>query len=176
MKSVTEIWKAVVGHEGAYEVSDHGRVRSITRTIMLRRKDGIRPWIYRGRVLKPTPASHHYPTVKIRGRGECVHVMVLTAFTGPCPEGSQCRHLDGDRSNPRLDNLCWGTRTENSADSMRHGTRMRGTKFPLAVLDDDKVRMIKASVLSTRDLAEQLKVCDETVRRVRVGKGWIHVT
>jgi hypothetical protein len=33
----------------------------------------------------------------------------------------QCRHLDGNPSNNRPDNLRWGTAKENAADMIRHG-------------------------------------------------------
>lgn len=51
-----------------------------------------------------------------------VHRLVLLAFVGPCPEGMECRHLDGDYLNNHLWNLCWGTRKENNEDTVRHGT------------------------------------------------------
>lgn len=60
------------------------------------------------------PEGGKYQTFK-------VHRLVLTAFVGPCPEGMECRHLDGDAANNRLSNLCWGTREENIADSKRNG-------------------------------------------------------
>ena len=39
-----------------------------------------------------------------------------------------CRHLDGDRTNPRLENLAWGTKVENEADKELHGTVPRGDR------------------------------------------------
>lgn len=50
-----------------------------------------------------------------------VHRLVLLAFVGPCPEGMEARHEDGDPSNNRLDNLAWGTPAENRADNRRLG-------------------------------------------------------
>src|SRR5262245_52174442 len=55
-----------------------------------------------------------------------VHRLVLEAFMGPCPPGLQCRHLDGNRQNNRLDNLTWGSASDNEADKRHHGTTQQG--------------------------------------------------
>lgn len=47
--------------------------------------------------------------------------LVLEAFVGPRPRGTECCHWDGDPTNDALSNLRWGTSKENSADQMRHG-------------------------------------------------------
>lgn len=73
----------------------------------------------------------------------CVHKLVLNAFVGPCPEGMQCRHLDGDKENNRLDNLCWGTPKENAEDRKRHGTNSEGEKNGSSKLTWKKVDKIR---------------------------------
>jgi HNH endonuclease len=73
--------------------------------------------------LKPSPQKSGHMRVWLgRDDQRFVHILVLEAFVGPCPEGLECRHLDGNPGNNRLDNLCWGTRKENYDDSVRHGT------------------------------------------------------
>ena len=54
-----------------------------------------------------------------------VHRLLLAAFVGPCPEGMECRHLDGNRLNNKLENLCWGTHYENIQDRTRHKQHIR---------------------------------------------------
>lgn len=54
-----------------------------------------------------------------------VHQLVLTAFGGPRPTPAhETRHLDGDRLNNTPLNLAWGTRAENVADAISHGTHV----------------------------------------------------
>ena len=48
--------------------------------------------------------------------------MMLMAFIGPRPDGMECCHNDGNPRNDKLDNLRWGTRKDNIADAIRHGT------------------------------------------------------
>jgi hypothetical protein len=48
------------------------------------------------------------------------HCLVLEAFVGPCPLGMEACHFpDTERSNNRLDNLRWDTRSENMRDKFR---------------------------------------------------------
>ena len=126
---VTEQWKPVVGWEGLYEVSDHGRVRSLDRVVQ--RKDGQARQV-KGRLLSQN-FSAHYLGVNLkkngeRGRTKIVHRLVLEAFVGPCPPGHQACHWDDNPANNRLDNLRWATRHENMLDRSRNGIDNNGTK------------------------------------------------
>ena len=58
-----------------------------------------------------------------------VHRLVLETYVGPRPKGMECRHLNGNRQDNRLENLKWGTRSENTYDSVRHGTHNLATKL-----------------------------------------------
>lgn len=57
-----------------------------------------------------------------------VHRLVGAAFLGPLSEGMETRHLDGNRLNSRLDNLRYGTRSENRYDQIAHGTHTFGSR------------------------------------------------
>lgn len=72
-----------------------------------------------------------------------VHQLVLEAFVGSCPEGMECRHLDGNPKNNELENLCWGTRKENQADRKRHGTSNCGERQGRVKLTECKVELIR---------------------------------
>lgn len=120
-----ERWLPVAGSPG-YEVSDHGRVRSLGRVIMCR--DG-KPKRCRGQVLKPTVSSDGYLRVRpYPATPQGVHALVLEAFVGPRPTGMQCCHRDGDPANNRVENLRWGTISENQLDRVRHGTHQETAK------------------------------------------------
>ena len=59
-----------------------------------------------------------------------VHTLVLLAFVGPCPPGMECRHFpDRNPANNCLENLSWGTRSQNQQDRITHGTSNRGMKY-----------------------------------------------
>jgi hypothetical protein len=107
-----EIWKSIPGYEGCYEISDQGQVRSFQR-------------YPQGRILRPgRMPSGHLSVALGRGNSQCVHKLVLLAFVGVAPDKHECRHLNGNPADNRLENLCWGTRSENINDAVRHGTWM----------------------------------------------------
>jgi hypothetical protein len=120
MTTSVEVWKPVVGYEGLYEVSDQGRVRSLTGT----RWNGQKIHAFKGRLLKPQ-CTGRYQHVALsrdsRVRSVKVHQLVAEAFLPPCP-GTQgrcrgCYHLDHVNNQPldnRAANLQWLTHYENT--------------------------------------------------------------
>ena len=124
-----EEWRPIPEWHG-YEVSNTGRVRSIERTVI--RRTG-RPMSVRPRILSQVTRTDGYPSVFLcrtedRGTRRYVHQLVLEAFVGPRPDKMECRHLDGDRLNPHVTNLAWGTRSQNTQDRVRHGTHHNANK------------------------------------------------
>lgn len=117
-----EQWRPVTGYEGHYEVSDLGRVRSLDRQGF--RSDG-RPRRDKGRVLKTPPDRYGYPVVNLSLAGRVkmhrVHQLTARAFLGDPEPGYEVCHEDADRSNGKLSNLRWGTRSDNMYDRVRHG-------------------------------------------------------
>lgn len=120
---MTERWMPVVGWEGWYEVSDRGRVRSIPRSIV--RSNGW-PQTFRGKVLSPGSvgkAGHVAVGLWKGGKivSRSIHLLVLTAFVGPRPNGMQACHNNGVPDDNRLENLRWDTPSANSYDRVKHG-------------------------------------------------------
>lgn len=177
-----ERWLPVLGFEGFYEVSDHGRVRSLERIVPVSgRTDGQTHKRVRGRVLKPG-LSGGRPVVNLHSdvdrRHAMVHHLVLEAFDGPCPDGQECRHLNDNRSDNRLANLVWGTRRENMADRKRNGLRRRGVRGEAnsaSKLTEDDVRLIRhlrEGGLSFEKIGRRVGVSWHTVRRIATGETW----
>lgn len=121
---MNENWKPVPGLEEAYEVSDRGRVRSIPRTVKYGRT-------YRGKERVPYDDGGSLQ-VNLCWNGKRsqrkVHHLVLEAFVGPRPDGLECRHLNDDHTDNRLENLRWGTSSENKHDLVRNGRHHLASK------------------------------------------------
>ena len=119
----SERWKPVKGYEGIYEVSNHGRVRSLDRVVTY--SDG-RVRRHKGKILSAPLSRDGYPAVNLHTQGRLkkrtVHSLVAEAFVGPRPEGMEVCHNDGSKTNNHVDNLRYGTRSENMLDRVRHGT------------------------------------------------------
>jgi hypothetical protein len=156
----------VVGHPG-YEVSDLGNVRSLSRAV---------PCSYLGRPtkgrafpgvnLRPTLANG-YLQVRIGGRKRRkIYHLVLEAFVGPRPDGTEAMHLDGDRSNNALTNLRWGTHSENVKQIVFDGRRK---------LSVDQVCAVRAFAGGVMECARALDVPWWTVSNIRRGKQYAHV-
>lgn len=107
--------------------------------------------------------------------------LIALAFHGPRPEGLEIRHLDGDPTNDRPDNLAYGTKGENAADRVIHGIAHRagrGESNPRTTLTDAKVREIhrlRAEGWSQPSIAKRFGVNNATVCRILAGYTWSHV-
>lgn len=182
-----ERWKPVLGFEGAYEVSDFGRVRSCDRqAVYVRIVDG-QPQkatrLRRGTLLRPGTVKSGHQLVSLgRGASRLVHRLVLDAFVGPKPPGHEGCHGDGNPANNRLDNLRWGTRSDNVQDAVRHGTHGTWTKklarSPRAMLNPDTVIQIKRRLstgASCAEIAPEFGVTRSAIYRIREGHNWADV-
>lgn len=135
-----EVWRAVPGYEGVYEVSNMGRVRSLLRRVDAEGVTGG-PRHYKSRVLRPG-VVRGYESVRLSTQEGYasfkVHTLVLLAFKGPKPHGLVCRHLNGVKRDNRPENLEWGTHAENGEDAVRLGEKPRGENHHNAKLTDEQ--------------------------------------
>ena len=120
----TEKWLAVPGYEGSYEVSSHGRVRSLDRIDSAQRR-------LRERILSQIPRAK-YLSVTLSNAGVhsyfYTHRLVAQAFLPePEPRFEVC-HIDGVRLNNRLSNLRWDSHQANQLDMVKHGTHLNARK------------------------------------------------
>ena len=115
MTVTPEVWKPVPGHEGFYEASNLGRIRSLDRIEPHHRHDGFTQ-IRCGRILKISPSGDYW-TVRLRGKTRMVHTVILETFVGPKPPGlCACHGPDFDTSNNALSNLRWDTYSANNLE------------------------------------------------------------
>ena len=167
---MTEEWRPVAGYEGLYEVSDQGRVRSLDRLLTQAGRNGtIYTKTMRGRVLRPgsMPAGHQSVVLTKAGGSKCVHALVLAAFVGPCPEGAEARHLNGDPGDNRLVNLAYGSRRENGQDKKWHNGAATYRLRPA------QIREIKLALKARRPgavLAKQYGVAQSTISAIKHNK------
>jgi hypothetical protein len=107
-----------------------------------------------------------------------VHSLVMLAFVGTRPKGMHICHWDGNPRNNRLPNLRYGTPRENSEDSARHGTRIKGAAQGAAKLNEARVLEMRRKYAQGRtinSLAKEYGVSSSTAVHVLTGKSWKHV-
>lgn len=167
-----EQWKPVPGWEGFYEVSDLGRIKTLTRRC------------FDGRVRKEhvrAPAAKRNKPAKItficgdRIELHQVHRVVLAAFVGPAPAGLWGLHRDDDKRNNRLNNLYYGTPQQNADDRVANGNSPQGMKHGRHKLTDADVHMIRSSPETGRALALELNVSYGLIGHVRTRRNWKHI-
>lgn len=162
-----------------YEVNVVGCVRSYKVKIGRIWSIGTTP-----RQLTACVDTKGYPrfciSVSGRHRYPGAHQLVLEAFVGPCPEGMESCHNDGDSRNCRLDNLRWDTHSNNTLDKATHGTfrDIRGELNPSAKLKLDQVIEIKlliAKGLGNTKIASRFGLTHHKVSEIRRGVNWAWV-
>lgn len=127
MEDVT--WRAIPGVDN-YEASSEGQIRSLDRTIT----DSVGHVYFRpGKVLKPVnKAGYMFVSVKFNDgprKSTRAHQLVCRAFHGLPPDPRMdVRHLNGDSTDNRPENLAWGTRSQNMHDRVRHGRHPNASK------------------------------------------------
>jgi hypothetical protein len=129
-----EEWRDVPGYEG-YQVSDHGRVRSIRRHgYKIVRGSRLRALKHDEETRKIIKGKVVAIAVTLGKKKWLVHRLILLAFRGPCPPGKEGCHEDGDGTNNKLSNLRWDTHEGNMADMARHLNRVPRWDKPLSKL------------------------------------------
>lgn len=159
---MSEEWRPT--HHPDYDVSDLGRVRSRVRR--WRTPDGYK-------IMRCFKDTHGYPTVMFwlprRMRSvHRVHCLVAVAFIGPCPIGQEVRHKDGEKENPRLDNLEYGTRSQNMLDAVKQ------MRLHMQKVTEHEVREIRAAqgVIRQIDLAAAFGVSQSTISAIQRREKW----
>lgn len=105
-----------------------------------------------------------------------VHRLVLEAFVGPCSDGMECCHNDGNASNNCVTNLRWDTHAENARDRIRHGTSDRGERNPMAKLTTEQVVAIRAATgLTNAEIGKRFGITVSAVGGIRAGRIWAHL-
>lgn len=154
------MWK-VFPSDARYEVSSGGEVR--------------RASTLRIRAPSTTPTGYRVIVLSVPGKKHCgvyLHRMVMETFVGPCPEGEEVSHINGDRADNRLDNLVYETRKANHARKVRHGTDFNGARNPAAKLTCGCVLKIRDDTRSETQVAADYGVSRATIGRIRRGESW----
>jgi hypothetical protein len=153
--------REVIGFPG-YLIYEDGRVWSFS---------------FGGKFLKSKPING-YNQYGLSSGGKqyfrLAHRLVLEAFVGPCPEGMECRHLDGDTQNNHVSNLRWGTKKENYEDKRLHGTDNAGEIMAVRSSRDVKEigDLVRRGLYSQSELARLYGVSKQQISSIKTHKRW----
>jgi hypothetical protein len=148
-----EVWKAVKGYEGFYEVSSHGSVRSLP---MLRRNRGG-AYYTSGKVLKKTNREGRYYTVNLakdkKHRHWYIHRLVAGAFCKKKKGHNVVNHINFNRFDNYFKNLEWCT-TKHNVNHSKVNRKEPHTSVPISINIDG----VSVSFLSIKKCSEYLNV------------------
>ncbi len=113
-----EIWKGIKDYEDLYEISNFGRIKRI-------QKLSTNGHIVPNKILKNVFDSRGYPYISLLKnniRSRCaIHRAVAEAFI-PNPENKpEVNHINGIKTDYRIENLEWCTHQENIQHAFRTG-------------------------------------------------------
>ncbi len=110
--------------------------------------------------------SHGYAVFHFQGITKMAHIWSCEIAAKRRRKDEEItRHLCGNKVCVNPDHLRFGTKTENAVDTLVHGTRS-------AKLDPDKVREIRASGLSVKELVNMYGVSRVPIQSVLNGESW----
>jgi len=161
-----------VGYEGHYAVTDKGGVYSYKQSEPRK----LSPWE------QTVNGSYNRLVVSFSMNGivtkKFVHHLVLLAFSGP-REGRVCRHLNGNSTDNRIENLKWGTMQQNSDDRKRHENSNKGERHGMSRFTNDDVLQMRKSYWggdeTTWSLSKDYDTYPSTIWKIVNGKSWTHV-
>lgn len=107
-----------------------------------------------------------------------VHRLVAKLFLGPCPEGLQVLHGSEGKLVNTVENLSYGTASENAKDRMRDGTQQFGEEHFASKLTESDVRLIRTLAAEGCTKAEISKIVNKnynTIKDVVSRRIWKHV-
>ena len=172
--------KPIKGFEELYEISDDGYVITLQRQLPTMQSK----YTLNERKTKGFKNANGYLAFDFRRRGGKVvpvHRLVAQAFI-PNPENKpQVNHINGIKTDNRVENLEWCTNSENQIHAFKNGLQKNNFQHPNSKLSYDDVIYIKThyqkGVLGKgmTCLAKKFNVCRSTIQQIIEGKSYKNI-
>ena len=164
-----EIWKDIPEYENLYQVSNQGRVYSLPKewisgwNNVKRKHDGI--------IFEPQLDNRYLRVGLTKNKKRKffrVHRLVLSAFCGD--SNLEANHINGIKTDNRLENLEWVTPSENMKHAYKTGLKkgMKGESHPNSKLNEDIVKNIRENrfKLTVREFAACYDVSEKNIYNI----------
>lgn len=127
-------WVDIPGYEGYYQINRNGDVKKLaTQCFSL---DGSDKRVRREKILSRNSFCRGYRVVGLRKEGIqkqfYVYKLLAKTFIPNPNKYPVVRHLNDIRTDDRIENLRWGTYSENTLDALKNGglVPIKGEKHP----------------------------------------------
>lgn len=169
MTKIEEIWLPINGYEKYYKISNLGRIYSF-----INNKD-----------LKPWKNRKGYLFVKLfnldLGVNKTISIHRLVALNFICnpDDKPQVNHINGIKTDNRVENLEWCTCKENICAAYNTGIKSnKGEKHPKSIFKNQDILNIRyLSSMGVRNhlIAKQYKCGNDTIYAILKRKNWSHI-
>jgi hypothetical protein len=161
MDRIKEVWQSINGYEDKYQISNLGRVKSLSRLIKC--SNGYRK--SKEKILKPHIEKTGYCTLDLGKRNKhSLHRIVANTFI-PNPNKKPCvNHLNGIKSDNREINLEWCTYSENE----KHSYRVLGKKANCNLKEPKKGEESNFSKFTDLEIEEIKKLILENIKPSKI--------
>ena len=156
----------LVGYNYLYSITTDGQIYSVRSN----------------RFLKPQMDKYGYLKTGLWKDGErkffLVHRLVAKTFLPNVGNLPEVNHIDGDKTNNKLDNLEWCTSSDNLKHAFASGAKSnKGAKNPKSKLNEEKVREIRflLKIRDVKEISNIYGVVPGAIYNIKSGKSWNHV-
>lgn len=181
-----EVWKDIYGWEGFFQVSNLGRVKSLERYNTVKRKGCIFKSIVKGGILISSKDKVGYQIISLESASKGIkktykiHRLVADAFIENEQNNPFVNHINGIKTDNRVENLEWCTPKENSIHSHKNGlvNTSKGENHYNSKLTEETVFQIKYGKfegMSHPQIARLFGVKRLQVLKIRNGINWKHI-
>lgn len=170
-----EIWKSIEGYEN-YEVSNFGNVKSLCRVVERKKYN----YYIKEKMLKPNKDKQGYERVfltNIKGKTLRVHRLVALNFIINYKNKKEVNHINGIKTDNRVENLEWCTGLENMQHAYNNNLvpLMKGEKNGRSKLTEIQISEIRNSSDTVKKLSYIYNVSTSLLYQIRLNKAWKHI-
>ena len=138
-----EIWKDIKGYEGYYQISNRGRVKSLARKVKYQNTTRE----LKEKIKSTFISSNGYERVELSkdnsNKKYNIHRLVADAFIPKIENKEFVNHINGIKTDNRVENLEWCSQSENELHAYRTGLAKNSEKQRKAVSEYAKENRVK---------------------------------
>jgi hypothetical protein len=175
-----EIWIPIKKFNNEYEISNLGRLRSTYSVI--ERSNG-RSYIRNSKILKPALDGYLKGAVCVNKKivSYKIHRLVAECFLPNIENKSEVNHINGIKTDNRVENLEWCTRQENIQHCVLNKlqTPFKGEEVGNSILKEYQIKEIRSKFIprkySRKKLSLEYNVSEATIKDIIYKRTWKHL-
>lgn len=177
--TMKEVWKDIKGYEGQFQVSNLGRVKSLCRKVSFGKNYRTIP----EKIRKNQKHTSGYEAIVLayKGKNIYIHRLVANAFISNPKNLKFVNHINGKKTDNRVENLEWCTPKENCAHALKIGClkNIIGSNHHLTVLNEKQVIEIRSKYIpkkyTQKMLGDEYGVSSFVIRDIVNKITWKHI-